>query len=129
MGTRFMATDEAPIHRNVKEQIVANDERGTVLVFREFRNTARVARNSISEEIARIGAQPGATFADVAALASGERGRAEVYGKGDVEGGMWWASQAQGLIHDIAPVQDVVDRIIADAEQVVRERLDAQLLA
>ena len=128
MGTRFMATDEAPIHRNVKEQIVANDERGTILVFREFRNTARVARNSISEEIARISAQPGATFEDIAALASGERGRTEVYGKGDVEGGMWWASQAQGLIHDIAPVRDVVDRIIADAVEIVHARLDAQLV-
>lgn len=127
MGTRFMATDEAPIHRNVKEQIVANDERGTILVFREFRNTARVARNSVSEEIARIGAQPGATFADVAALASGERGRLEVYAKGDVEGGMWWASQAQGLIHDIAPVKDVVDRIIADAADIARTRVAEQL--
>jgi nitronate monooxygenase len=128
MGTRFMATDEAPIHRNVKEQIVANDERGTILVFREFRNTARVARNTISEEIARISAQPGATFADIAELASGERGRREVYANGDVEGGMWWASQAQGLIHDIAPVKDVVDRIISDAAEIVSARLDAQLV-
>jgi nitronate monooxygenase len=128
MGTRFLATDEAPIHRNVKEQIVANDERATVLVFREFRNTARVARNAVSEEIARIGGQPGATFEDVAALASGARCREEVYAKGDVDGGMWWASQAQGLIHDIAPVRSVVDRIIADAARIVRERLDAQLL-
>jgi nitronate monooxygenase len=127
MGTRFLATDEAPIHRNVKEQIVANDERATVLVFREFRNTARVARNAVSEEIARIGGQPGATFEDVAALASGARCREEVYAKGDVNGGMWWASQAQGLIHDIAPVREVVDRIISDAESIIRSRLVGQL--
>ena len=127
MGTRFLATDEAPIHRNVKEQIVANDERSTVLVFREFRNTARVARNAVSEEIARIGREPGATFEDVAALASGARCREEVYAKGDVDGGMWWASQAQGLIHDIAPVREVVDRIIADAEGIIQSRLVGQL--
>ncbi|QHE67781.1 Enoyl-[acyl-carrier-protein] reductase (FMN) [Rhodococcus sp. WAY2] len=72
MGTRFVASTEAPVHQNVKDQIVANDERATQLVFREFNSTARVARNTISEEIARRSAQPGATFAD---LASGARGR------------------------------------------------------
>ncbi|MBI1350066.1 MAG: nitronate monooxygenase [Actinomycetales bacterium] len=128
MGTRFLATDEAPIHRKVKEQIVANTERDTVLVFREFRNTARVARNSVSQEIARIGHEPGATFDDVAELASGVRCREEVYAKGDVEGGMWWASQAQGLIHDISPVSEVVGRIIADAQGIIRTRLEGQLV-
>lgn len=59
MGTRFEATDEAPIHPNVKARIVANDERGTQIVFREFGNTARVARNVVSQDIARIGARPG----------------------------------------------------------------------
>lgn len=123
MGTRFMATDESPIHENVKRQIAENDERSTILVFREFRNTARVARNSVSEEIARRGSVPGATFADVAELASGERARKNVYAEGDVEGGMWWASQAQGLIHDVAPVRVVVDRIIAEAREVISDRL------
>lgn len=52
MGTRFMATIEPPIHHNVKQQIVDNTERDTLIVFREFHNSARVARNSVSEEIA-----------------------------------------------------------------------------
>src|SRR5690606_35997010 len=95
MGTRFEATVEAPIHQNVKDQIVANSELDTTLVFREFRNTARVAKNAVSDEIKRIGSQPDATFADVAHLASGARGRKEVLAGGDVDGGMWWASQAQ----------------------------------
>lgn len=116
MGTRFMAVDEAPIHPNVKAQIVANTELDTVLVFREFRNTARVARNSISEQVAELGSRPGATFDDVAALASGERGRSRVLTDGDMEDGMWWASQAQGLIHDVDSVQNVVSTIISDAE-------------
>jgi NAD(P)H-dependent flavin oxidoreductase YrpB (nitropropane dioxygenase family) len=119
MGTRFMATAEAPIHDNVKQQIVENDERSTVLVFRGFRNTARVVRNSVSEEIVAISEREGATFGDVAALASGVRGRAKVLDEGDVEGGMWWAGQTQGLIHDIGTVREVVDQIVADAEEII----------
>ncbi|GGM64337.1 NAD(P)H-dependent flavin oxidoreductase [Dactylosporangium sucinum] len=123
MGTRFMATTEAPIHDNVKRQIVANTERDTVLVFREFHNTARVARNSISNQIIEISARSDATFADVAELASGARGRADVLGAGDMEGGLWWASQAQGLIEDVGTCANVVARIIAEAEQVITRRL------
>jgi NAD(P)H-dependent flavin oxidoreductase YrpB (nitropropane dioxygenase family) len=119
MGTRFMATAEAPIHRNVKDQIVANDALSTQIVFREFRNTSRVARNTVSAEIARRSALPGATFDDVAELASGLRGRAEVLQNGNMEGGMWWASQAQGLIHDVPSCAELVATIIAEAEDIV----------
>jgi nitronate monooxygenase len=120
MGTRFVATTEAPVHENVKRQIVSNTERDTVIVFRQFHNSARVARNTISEEIAAIGSRPGASFADVAALASGARGRDRVLTAGDMEDGMWWAGQTQGLIHDIDSVQNVVDRIVGDAEEIIR---------
>lgn len=123
MGTRFIATTEAPVHENVKRRIVENDERDTLIVFREFHNSARVARNSISEQIAEIGRRPGATFADVAALASGARGRERVLQSGDMEDGMWWASQAQGLVHDIDSVDNVVNAIIAEAERTIRGRL------
>ncbi|MCW2830559.1 MAG: nitronate monooxygenase, partial [Aeromicrobium sp.] len=119
MGTRFMATTEAPIHDNVKQQIVANSERDTVLVFRKFHNTARVVRNSISEEIVRISERPDATFEDIAALASGMRGRKEVLADGKMEDGMWWAGQTQGLIHEIGSVHEVIDQIIADAEEII----------
>jgi len=119
MGTRFVATTEAPVHENVKRQIVANDERATVVVFREFRNTARVARNSVSERIAELSARPGAEFADVAELASGSRGRTAVLTDGDLEGGLWWASQAQGLIHEVSDCADVVRRIVEDAMEII----------
>jgi NADH:quinone reductase (non-electrogenic) len=119
MGTRFMATTEAEIHDNVKAQIVANTERDTVIVFREFRNTARVARNSVSEQVAEIGSRPDATFADVAELASGMRGRTKVLGEGDLEAGMWWASQAQGLIDSVESVAGVVSSIVSDAEKLL----------
>ena len=127
MGTRFVATHEAPVHENVKRQIVANSERDTVLIFRMFRNTARVARNSISEEIVEISSRPGATFADIAHLASGARGRERVLAGGDMEGGVWWAGQSQGLIDEVLSVREVVDSVIAEAEDVIVNGLAAQV--
>ncbi|MET0928394.1 MAG: nitronate monooxygenase family protein [Aeromicrobium sp.] len=119
MGTRFMATTEAPIHDNVKQQIVDNDERSTVLVFRQFHNTARVVRNAISEEIVAISGREGATFDDIAELASGMRGRKNVLAEGHMDDGMWWAGQTQGLIHEVGTVQEVIDQVIADAEEII----------
>lgn len=127
MGTRFIATTEAPVHESVKRQIVDNDETDTIVVFREFHNSARVAKNAVSLEIAELSRRPGATFADIAHLASGERGRAEVLRAGDMDGGMWWASQAQGLIHEVASCREVVAKIMGDAEMIVRTRLDAAI--
>ena len=121
MDSRFMATTEAEIHANVKAQIVANTERDTVIVFREFRNTARVAKNSVSEEIAMISRRPDATFPDVADLASGRRGRERVLGHGDMDGGLWWASQAQGLIDSVGAAADVVSSVMAEAERLLAE--------
>jgi Dioxygenases related to 2-nitropropane dioxygenase len=119
MGTRFMASREAPIHQNVKAQIVANSERDTVLVFRKFHNTARVVRNSISEQILEISERDDTTFEDIAELASGVRGRQNVLTEGDTDGGMWWASQVQGLIESVETCADILDSIIAEAEAVI----------
>jgi len=127
MGTRFIATDEAPVHDNVKRQVVANSERDTQLIFRSFHNTARVAKNSVSEQIAEIASRPGATFADVADLASGVRGRERVLADGDVEDGVWWAGQTQGLIDDVASCRGVIDAILAEAEHIISGRLPAYL--
>lgn len=123
MGTRFMATTEAPIHQNVKDQIVANSERDTVLVFRKFHNTARVVRNSVSEQIVAISERPDATFGDVAALASGARGRQQVLAEGEMEGGMWWAGQTQGLIESVEPCATVVRAIVEGASSIITSRL------
>ncbi|WP_346772852.1 nitronate monooxygenase family protein [Rhodococcus sp. 14C212] len=129
MGTRFVATTEAPVHDNVKQQIVANDERSTVVVFRKFRNSARVARNSISEEIAEIESRSGTAFADVAHLASGDRGRAAVLRDGDMEGGMWWAGQSQGLIDDVRSCSEVVSSIVDDAERIITGHLQEAVVS
>lgn len=127
MGTRFMCTVESPIHENVKQAIVDNDERATDLIYRPFRNTARVARNAISQEIRDIESRDGATFDDIKHLAAGVRGRENVLRDGDVDGGVWFASMAQGLIHDIPTVRDLVDGIVSEAEQIISGRLDAMV--
>src|SRR6202453_134786 len=123
MGTRFMATKEAPIHENVKKQIVANDERATNLIFRTMHNTARVAKNAISDEVVAIERRGNAKFEDVKELVAGTRG-GSVLDKGDMDAGIWSAGQTQGLIHDIPSCKDLVARIMREAEAIIRERLD-----
>ncbi|MEU3984035.1 nitronate monooxygenase family protein [Streptomyces sp. NPDC026672] len=123
MGTRFVATREAPVHDNVKRQIVTNDERSTTLLFRKLRNTARVARNVVSERAATIESLPDSTFDDLAELVAGRRGRTEVLAKGDMDGGMWWAGQTQGLINDIPTCAELMARLIREAEDIVAHRL------
>jgi nitronate monooxygenase len=123
MGTRFMATVEAPIHENVKKQIVANDERATNLIFRTLHNTARVAKNAISDEVVAIEKRGDATFADVKDLVAGTRG-ANVLDKGEMDAGIWSAGQTQALIHDIPTCKDLVARIMREAEEIIRQRLD-----
>ncbi len=127
MGTRFVATEEAPVHPNVKQQVVANSELDSQLIFLSFHNTARVARNSVSEAIAEIGSRPGATFADVAELAAGARGRQGVLVEGDVEAGVWWAGQTQGLIEEVLSCREVIESVVAEAEAIIGTRLPGYL--
>ena len=122
MGTRFCATKEAPIHDGVKQLIVANDERGTNLIFRKFHNTARVAKNSVSDEVVAISAREGAVFQDVAHLVPGAKGRVALE-TGDIDAGLVWAGQIQGLIHDVPTCRELIDRIVAEAEAIISERL------
>jgi NAD(P)H-dependent flavin oxidoreductase YrpB (nitropropane dioxygenase family) len=122
MGTRFCATREAPIHENFKQAMVANDERATDLIFRTLHNTARVARNAISQQVVAIERAGGAKFEDVAQLVKGARGR-EGLESGDIDHGVWSAGMVQGLIHDVPTVRELVDRIVAEAEVLIRQRL------
>jgi NADH:quinone reductase (non-electrogenic) len=121
MGTRFLCTEEAPVHRAVKERIVAATETETELIFRPLRNTSRVSSNAVSRETVAILAA-GGTFDDVQALVNGARGRT-VYETGDVEAGVWSVGQVQGLIHDIPTAGDLVARIVAEAEDLITGRL------
>ena len=125
MGTRFCATVEAPIHQAFKDEMVANDERATDLIFRTYRNTARVARNGISQAVVAAEAE-GKPFGEVADLVKGVRGR-EGLVSGDTERGIWSAGMIQGLIHDIPTCEELVGRIVRDAEAIIRNRLDAMV--
>ena len=122
MGTRFMATREAPIHDSLKQKLVEASELDTQLIFRKFRNTARVYKNSVAIEVAEIESRPEAEFADVADLVSGERG-AVVLETGDIEHGIFWAGLSSGLIYDIPTTAELVTRIVADADRIIHERL------
>jgi nitronate monooxygenase len=120
-----MATKESPIHQLVKEQIVANDERATELIFRTMRNTSRVAKNTISTKVVAM-EKEGAKFEDVRDLVAGARGKL-VYATGDHTDGIWTAGQVQGLIHDIPTCAELITRIVRDAEAIIQSRLGGML--
>lgn len=128
MGTRFMATVEAPIHEKVKQAIVEGDERATNLIFRTMHNTARVAKNAVSDEVVAIERRGGAKFEDVKELVAGTRG-ANVLDKGELDAGIWSAGQSQALIHDIPTCKELMDRIISEAEAIIRSRLGSMIAA
>jgi NADH:quinone reductase (non-electrogenic) len=113
MGTRFCVTKEAPIHDNIKRMIVNATERDTTLILRPFRNTGRVLRNGVSEEVNKLEHREGATFADIKHLVAGARGR-ETLEKGDTDGGLVWAGQVSGLIDDIPTCAELVARIVKE---------------
>lgn len=121
MGSRFLCTVEAGIHAGVKDRIVAADERETDLIFRTFKNTARVARNMVSRRVLEI-EREGGRFEEVRDLVAGSRGR-QVYELGDPDLGIWSVGMVQGLIHDIPTVKELLDRIVAEAEAIIGDRL------
>lgn len=121
MATRFMATVETPIHERVKQELVARDELQTNLIFRQLRNTARVSKNSISDEVVSILAN-GGEFADVRELVAGRRGRT-VYETGDLEAGIWWAGLSLALIDDIPTCANLIERMTVEAESIITTRL------
>ena len=129
MGTRFMATQECAIHENVKKKIVENTERDTLLTNRTLRNTSRVARNAISEEVVKIQTDPTKTIEDVRHLVAGVRGRTNVLGQGDTDGGIWTVGQAQGLIHDIPTCKEMVANIMRQAEALLESNAKRRVAA
>ncbi|MDB5159700.1 MAG: nitronate monooxygenase, partial [Mucilaginibacter sp.] len=113
MGTRFMLTRESPVHDAIKQAIVAGSERDTNVIFKPFKNTARVFRNAVSNEVVEIQKRPGMTFEDVRLLTAGARGRAALE-SGDIDGGLIWAGQAIGLMDDIPTCAELIERIVAE---------------
>jgi len=129
MGTRFIATKDAPVHDNVKQAILNASELDTRLVMRPLRNTERVLNNKGVEKILEKEEKLGAhlKFEDIIKEVSG------VYPKvmleGDMDAGAWSCGMVAGLIHDIPTVKELVDRIMEEAEDLIKERLEGLLSA
>ncbi|CAO3357144.1 NAD(P)H-dependent flavin oxidoreductase [Azospirillum melinis] len=123
MGTRFLCTREAPVHDSIKQALVAAGERDTNLILRSMRNTARVFRNAVSDEVVALERRPGgAQFEEVRPLVAGQRGRAAMQ-SGDVQDGIVSAGMAIGLIDDIPSCDDLIRRMVADCRAHLRRAL------
>jgi nitronate monooxygenase len=123
MGTRFMATQEAPIHENVKQAIVAATELDTRLVMRPLRNTERVLRNAAVDRLLEKERTLGASlrFEDIIDEVAGVYPK--IMQEGTMDAGAWSCGMVAGLIHDIPTVQALIDRIMAEADDIIRRRL------
>ena len=127
MGTRFIATKEAPVHENVKQAIVAASELDTRLVMRPLRNTERVLNNAAVERIVEKEKALGdkLTFADIIDEVAGVYPR--IMQNGEMDLGAWSCGMVAGLIHDIPSCEDLIERIMKQAEGIIRERLQSVL--
>ena len=127
MGTRFIATKEAPVHENVKQAIVAASELDTRLVMRPLRNTERVLHNAATDRLLAKEAALGASlkFDDIMEEVAGVYPR--IMQQGDMEAGVWSCGMVAGLIHDIPSVKELIDRIMAQAEGIIRQRLSGMV--
>ena len=123
MGTRFIATQEAPVHEHVKQAIVAASELDTRLVMRPLRNTERVLTNAAVERLLAKERQLGASlkFEDIIDEVAGVYPR--IMQTGDMDAGAWSCGMVAGLIHDIPTVKALIDRIMAEAEALITQRL------
>lgn len=127
MGTRFIATQEAPVHANVKQAIVAATELDTRLVMRPLRNTERVLNNAAVERLLDKERALGASlrFEDILPEVAGVYPR--IMQQGEMEAGAWSCGMVAGLIHDIPTVQQLIDDIMAQAHALISERLTTML--
>lgn len=123
MGTRFMCTVEAPLHQNIKDQIVRSQETDTTLLMRRWTNTTRLFKNKVALEAVKVERESKTgEFSEIAPLVSGKRGK-EVFSTGDPEHGVWTTGQVMGLIHDIPTCDVLVKRIEKEAEATLQEKL------
>ena len=127
MGTRFMATVEAPIHEHVKQALVAASELDTRLVMRPLRNTERVLTNAAVERllVKERDLGPALKFEDIIAEVAGVYPR--VMREGEMDAGAWSCGMVAGLIHDVPTVAELIERIMAEAERLIRGRLTEML--
>jgi NAD(P)H-dependent flavin oxidoreductase YrpB (nitropropane dioxygenase family) len=121
MGTRFVATREAPVHENVKQALVNHGERDTRLIMRTLRNTERVLHNPTVDKVLDIESRCDTKIEDIAPYVSGLVGK-EMLENGKMDKGVLSAGQSMGLVHDIPTCRELLDRIMAEAEEIIREK-------
>jgi NADH:quinone reductase (non-electrogenic) len=128
MGTRFVATVEAPVHPNVKQALVAADELQTRLIMRPLKNTERVLTNKAVERVLEIERERGASVGidDIRPYVAGAQNR-KVLQEGELDAGAWSCGMVAGLIYDIPTCQELIDRIVHEAEVLIRRRLGSAL--
>jgi nitronate monooxygenase len=128
MGTRFIATKEAPVHDNVKRALVDADELQTRLIMRPLKNTERVLSNAATEAVLEIEREKGSEVGieDIRHLVAGELGR-KVLHDGQMDAGAWSCGMVAGLIHDVPTCKELIDRIMSEAEALIRGRLEGLL--
>jgi len=121
MGTRFVATQEAPVHANVKQALVDHSERDTRLIMRTLRNTERVMHNPIVDKVLEIESRGNTQIEDIVPFVSGLVGK-EMLEEGKMEKGILAAGQTMGFVKDIPTCQELLDRIMAEAEKTIKEK-------
>lgn len=128
MGTRFVATEEAPVHPAAKQAMVDHGELDTTLILRTLRNTARVLANETARKVVEIESRPGETdLSELIPFVAGANTRDKVWGEGEMESGVVAAGQVMGLIQDVPTVAELIERIVAEAEEIVAGRLPGML--
>jgi nitronate monooxygenase len=121
MGTRFMLTQEAPIHQNIKDWFLKFSENETLLLLRSFQNTERVAKTPRTEKALEM-EKNGATIGELQPLIAGAAGQ-RMMKEGIIDEGVMALGQCIGLIDSIPTVKEVIDTMIRDAEKIINERL------
>merc|ERR1712187_273798 len=127
MGTRFMATKEGPIHQNIKEALVKAKVTDTTHVFRTLKNTERVFKNETAMKVREIEqANPG-DFSKIGHLVKGENYRQSFQETGDIGSSVWSCGQSIGLIDDIPSCAELIERVVLEAEDIIKNRLMSKL--
>lgn len=127
MGTAFMATQEAPVHDGIKQALVEATERDTTHVFRTLKNTERVFKNKTAMEVREIEATHPGDFSKIAHLVAGANYRVSFQETGDASTSVWSCGQSIGLIDGVPSCKDFIEGVVAEAEDIIKNRLQSKL--
>merc|ERR1712046_219560 len=122
MGTRFMATVEAPIHPNIKQALVDTDERGTMHVMRSVNNTERVFKNPVAQEVADIEEEFPGEFDKIGHLVKGLKYKESFHQTGDTQDSVWSCGQSIGLIDSVPTCQELIEQVVDEAKDIIVDR-------